>query len=255
MNRIKSILIDDEPRGLSSLQKLLEFHCPEVEVMQACRRTSEALAAIERLHPELVFLDIEMPGKNGFELLNELPAIDFEIIFVTAHNDYTTQALHLSAVDYLLKPVDEKWLADAVKRAAKRIGSKGGALPVETFMHNMQQAGVPQKMKLCIPFSKGFQVIDIQKIIVIEADGNYSNFHFTDRTIICASKTIHEYESLLADCNFVRVHKSFVVNLDHIASYIKGEGGSLMLTGGREIEVSRRKKEVLMNRMREYYKY
>ena len=217
MKRIKSILIDDEPRGLSALEKLLEFHCPEVEVMQSCRRTSEAKSAIDKLHPELVFLDIEMPGKNGFELLDELPEIDFEIIFVTAHNDYTTQALHLSAVDYLLKPVDEGLLIEAVKRAGKRIGTKAGAAPVETFIHNMQQGGAQQKMKLCIPFSRGFQVVDIQKIIYIEADGNYSNIHFTDRPLICASKSIHEYATVLEDSNFVRIHKSFVVNLDHVA--------------------------------------
>jgi len=255
MNRIKSILIDDEPRGLSSLQKLLEFHCPEVEVMQTCRRASEAKAAIEQLHPELIFLDIEMPGKNGFELLDEIPQIDFEIIFVTAYNDYTTQALHLSAVDYLLKPVDENLLIQAVKRAVKRIGSNTDKQPVETFLHNMQQAGAMQKMRLCIPFSRGFQVVDIQKIIYIEASGNYSNIHFTDRPMICASKTIHEYETLLEDCNFVRVHKSYVVNLDHIAEYIKGEGGNVIVTGGTEIEVSRRKKDLLMRKMKEYYKY
>ncbi|HUR31909.1 MAG TPA: LytTR family DNA-binding domain-containing protein [Saprospiraceae bacterium] len=255
MNRIKSILIDDEPRGLSSLQKLLEFNCPEVEVMQACRRTSEAKTAIEKLNPELIFLDIEMPGKNGFELLDELAQIDFEIIFVTAHNDYTTQALHLSAVDYLLKPVNEVLLIEAVKRAGKRIGSKTGSLPIETFLHNMQQSGTSQKMKLCIPFSRGFEVVDIQKINYIEASGNYSNIHFIDRPLICASKSIYEYETLLEDSNFVRVHKSFVVNLDHIAQYIKGEGGNVIMNGGKEIEVSRRKKEVLMRRMKEYYKY
>jgi len=255
MNRIKAILIDDEPRGLTSLQKLLEFNCPEVEVIQSCRRTNEAKIAIEHLHPELVFLDIEMPGKNGFELLDELPVIDFEIIFVTAYNDYTTQALHLSAVDYLLKPVNESLLMEAVKRAVKRIGNKKENLPLEAFIHNMQQAGVSQKMKLCIPFSRGIEVVDIQKIIYIEADGNYSNIHFTDRPIICASKSIYEYETLLEDCNFVRVHKSFVVNLDHISTYIKGEGGIVVLSDGREVEVSRRKKELLLRKMKEYYKY
>ena len=255
MNKIRSILIDDEPRGLSALEKLLEFHCPEVEVLRSCRRVSEAKTAIDELHPDLVFLDIEMPGKNGFELLDELPEINFEIIFVTAHHDYTTQALHLSAVDYLLKPVDENLLTEAVKRAGKRIGTKAGQPPVETFMYNLQQGGASQKMKLCIPFSKGFQVVDIQKIICIEADGNYSNFHFTDRPMICASKTIHEYATLLEDAGFVRIHKSYVVNLDHIGQYIKGEGGSVILTGGREVEVSRRKKEELMRKMKEHFKY
>lgn len=255
MTQIKAILVDDEPRGLSSLQKLLELNCPEVEILQSCRRANEAKVAIERLQPDLIFLDIEMPGKNGFELLDEFPEIDFEIIFVTAYNDYTTQALHLSAVDYLLKPVNEGLLIEAVKRAGKRIGTKTGNQPIETFLHNMQQASTPQKMKLCIPFSRGFQVVDIQKIIYVEANSNYSNFNFTDRPIICASKPLHEYATLLEDGNFVRVHKSFLVNLDHISEYIKGEGGNVIVTGGKEIEVSRRKKEILMKKMKEYYKY
>jgi len=255
MNRIKSILIDDEPRGLTSLQNLLEFHCPEVEVMQACRHTNDALSAIQRFNPELVFLDIAMPGKNGFELLEELPEINFEIIFVTAYSDYTTQALHLSAVDYLLKPVDEGLLVEAVKRAGKRIGTKYGQQPLDAFLHNIQQTAFPQKMKLCIPIIKGFQVVDIQNLLYIEADGNYSNLHFTDGSMICASKTIHEYEALLDDSNFVRVHKSHVVNLSHIVEYTKGEGGILKLSNGKEIDVSRRKKEVLLRKMKEYFKY
>jgi two-component system LytT family response regulator len=110
-------------------------------------------------------------------------------------------------------------------------------------------------MKLCIPFSKGFQVVDIQNILYVEADSNYSNFHFVNKSVVCASKPVHEYATLLEDCNFVRIHKSYVVNLDHVTTYIKGEGGSVILSGGQEIEVSRRKKELLMSRMKEYYKY
>ena len=252
---IKAILIDDEVHCLDTLNILLSDFCPGVTVLERCMSAKQGLSAIQKFEPDLVFLDIEMPGKNGFELLEELPEINFEIIFVTAHHDYTTQALHLSAVDYLLKPVDENLLVEAVKRAGKRIGGKADHQPMETFKHNMQQRGATQKMKLCIPFSKGFQVVDIQKIIYIEADGNYSNFHFTDRPVICASKSILEYESLLADCNFVRVHKSFVINLDHVTDYIKGEGGAVLLSGGKEIEVSRRKKELLMSRMKEHFKY
>ena len=255
MKGIRAILIDDEPRGLTSLQKLLELNCPEVNVLQCCSGADEAKNAIADLHPDLVFLDIAMPGKNGFELLQELPAIDFEIIFVTAHDNFTSQALHLSAVDYLLKPVDDDLLVEAVKRAARKIEDKSGKQQIDTFLHNMVQSGTAQKMKLCIPSMKGFQVVDIRDIIYCEASSNYTNFYFTNRSLICASKPIHEYETLLEDAGFVRIHKSYVVNLEHITEYLRGEGGSVLLTGGQEIEVSRRKKEVLMQRMKEHFKF
>lgn len=252
---MKAILIDDEVRGLSSLQRLIEQHCSEIDIVHNSRNADDAVHAINLHKPDLIFLDIAMPGKNGFEMLQEIPKIEFEIIFVTAYNRYMLQALHLSAVDYLLKPVDEKLLMEAVRRAQERIEKKSEHKPLETFLHNMQQPAIVNKLKFCIPSTKGFQVIDIQKIIFIEASSNYSNFHFADRSMVCASKPIHEYATLLEDCNFVRVHKSFVVNLDHVLEYVRGEGGNVILTGGKEIEVSRRRKEVLMKKMKEYYKY
>jgi two-component system LytT family response regulator len=252
---MKSILIDDEPRGISSLQRLLATHCPQVEIVDTCKRANEAIVSIEKNKPDLVFLDIAMPGKNAFEMLQEFQDIPFEIIFVTAYDQFTTQALHLSAVDYLLKPVEEDLLINAVKRAATRISYKTGIKPLETLIHNMQQPAVSQKMKLCIPSIRGFQVVKIQKIIYIEADSNYSNFHFTDRPLLCASKPLHEYADVLEDCNFARVHKSYVVNLNHITEYIKGEGGYVIMSNGAEVEVSRRKKEVLQEKMRMFFKY
>ncbi len=255
MNHIRTILVDDEPRGLASLQKLLQINCPEVEVTTGCNSAEEAKNAIIEFRPGLVFLDIAMPGKTGLELLRDLAEINFEIIFVTAHNNYMKEAFHFSAVDYILKPVDEELLVEAVKRAARRIEEKTSGQPIETFLYNTRHKKGSQKMKLCIPSLKGFQVIEIQDIIYCEASSNYTNFHFQNRPSICASKPIHEYEELLADSNFIRIHKSFVVNLEHIKEYIRGEGGSVILSNGHEVEVSRRKKDQLMTRMKEYYKF
>ncbi|MBL0181345.1 MAG: response regulator transcription factor [Chitinophagaceae bacterium] len=255
MNKIRTILVDDEPRGLTSLQKLLQMNCEEVEVISCCESAVEANEKIAQLHPQLVFLDIAMPETNGLELLRSLPAINFEIIFVTAHNNFMTQAFHFSAVDYLLKPVDDELLSAAVKRAGKRSKKKNGGQHLETFLHNIKHGRGSQKMKLCIPSLKGFQVVEIQEIIYCEASSNYTNFHFTNRPVICASKPIHEYEELLQDCNFIRTHKSFLVNLEHIKEYIRGEGGTVILSNNHEVEVSRRKKDMLMTRMKEYYKF
>lgn len=255
MKHIKTILVDDEPRGLASLQKLLQLNCPEVDVIACCNSAEESKDAITRLHPQLVFLDIAMPGKTGFDLLRDLEEIDFEIIFVTAHNNYMIQAFHFSAVDYLLKPVEDDLLMEAVKRAWVRINNKTGDGHIETLLYNLMQRNGTQKMKLCIPSLKGFQVVEIQDIIYCEASSNYTNFHFSNRPVLCASKPIHEYEELLGDCNFIRIHKSFMVNLEHVKEYIRGEGGSVVLSNNHEVEVSRRKKDMLMTRMKDYYKF
>lgn len=196
-----------------------------------------------------------MPGKNGIDLLREFDPITFEVIFITAYSDYLLQAFHFSAVDYLLKPIDEELLVQAVKRAGQRIELKSGNRTIETLLHNLQLPRQPLRMKLCIPSIKGFQVVELSDILYCEANSSYTNFHFVNRHLICASKPLHEYESLLADSHFIRIHKSYLVNIEYIREYVRGDGGSVILTNGQEIEVSRSKKEVLIARMKEHYKF
>ena len=255
MNKIKTILVDDEPRGLSSLQRLLEFNCPEVEIVSTCSSADEAKEKIKQLHPELVLLDIAMPEKTGFDLLREIGDISFEIIFVTAHNDYMLQAFRFSAVDYLLKPVEDNLLVEAVRRAARRIDEKATGGNMETLIYNLQHREGGQKLKMCIPSLKGFQVVKLSEIIYCEASGNYTNFHINGRPVLCASKPIHEYETLLEDCGFVRIHKTFLINIEHVKEYQRGEGGHLVLSNNDIVEVSRRKKVLLIAKMKEFYKF
>jgi two-component system LytT family response regulator len=255
MTMLHTLLIDDEPRGLNSMQKLLELNCPDVSIVATCTNVDDAIEKINQLHPDLVFLDIAMPVKNGFDLLRQVGEPQFEVIFVTAHNNFMIEAFHFSAVDYLLKPVEDDLLIDAVKRAKKRIIEKSGSRNIETFLHNMQQKQSPQNMKLCIPSLKGFQVVELNDILYAEAAGNYTNFYFSNQPFICTSKPIHEYEELLADAGFVRIHKSHVVNLLHVKQYLKGEGGSVILSNHTELEVARRKKDDFLSKMKEYYKF
>jgi len=196
-----------------------------------------------------------MPDKNGFDLLNELSPVKFEIIFVTAHNEYTIQAFKYSAVDYLLKPVEEDLLIEAVRRATQRIADRASANQVETFLYNLRKLRTPAEMKLCIPDMKGFRVVELADIIYCESESSYTIFHLQNGQTITASKSIMEYELLLEHSGFCRVHKSFLVNLQHIREYVRGEGGSVMLTNGKTIEVSRRKKEVFLTKMKERFKY
>jgi two-component system LytT family response regulator len=252
---IKTILVDDEQRGLNSLKKMVQENCPDIGVVAECMDADSAREKIEELDPDLVFLDISMPGKTGFELLNEIPEIKFEIIFVTAHNDYALQAFRYSATDYLMKPVDEDLLVEAVKRATRRINRDESSKNINTLLYNLQKLQTPHEMKLCIPGMKGFQVIRVSEIIYCEAESSYTIFHLQNGQHIIASKTLIEYEELLKDTTFCRIHKSFLVNLIHVKEYHKGEGGEVLLTNNKEVEVSRRKKEVFLNRMKELYKF
>lgn len=252
---IRTILVDDEPRGLNTLKKLLQEYCPELKIVAECADADAAKEKIELLEPQLVFLDISLPGKSSFDLLTELEKVNFEIIFVTAHHEYTLQAFRYSAVDYLVKPIDEDLLIDAVKRAVKRITSSAVNQNISTLLHNIQKPQPNQEMKLCIPSLKGFQVVDLKNILFCEASGSYTNFYFTGTSSICSAKPIYEYEELLSDAGFVRIHKSYLVNLLHIKEYVRGEGGSVILSNNKEVEVSRRKKDIFLSRMKEFYKF
>lgn len=252
---IRTILVDDEPRGLNTLKKILQEYCPELKIIAECPDADTAREKIELLDPQLVFMDISLPGKNSFDLLSELDIVNFEIIFVTAHNEYTLQAFQYSAVDYLMKPIDEDLLGEAVRRACKRIALHAMNNNVTALLHNLQKTQSPQEMKLCIPSLKGFQVVELKDILFCEASGSYTNFYFANKHMVCTAKAIHDYEELLTDAGFVRLHKSFLVNLLHIKEYQRGEGGTVILTDGKEVEVSRRKKDIFLSRMKDFFKY
>jgi two-component system, LytTR family, response regulator len=252
---IKTILVDDELRLLSGLNKMLELHCPQLTISALCQSAEDAIEKIKAQQPNLVFLDISMPVKTAFELLSELHPIDFEIIFVTAHHQYMEQAFKFSAVDYLLKPVDEDELINAVSRAIKRIHDHNFHYSMSTFLYNLQKKPGQYDMKLCIPILKGFEVFDLPEVIYCEAEGAYTNFHLTSGRKVCASKPLIDYELLLQDKAFFRIHKSFLINANHIKQYFKGEGGTVMMSNGNEIEVSRRKKEQFLAGIKEQFKH
>ena len=251
---MKAILVDDEPDGIRTLKKMLESHCPNVDVAATCSNAAVAKQELERIRPDVVFLDIQMPGKSGLDLLTEIPEKDFEVIFVTAHNEYMLQALQYSAADYLLKPVDEDRLIEAVQRVETRIQAEKKEW-TETLMHNLNKAGSPSEMKLCLPTLKGFIVVKLDDIIYCEAERSYTIFHLDGKRTVTVSKSLIEYDNLLQETQFFRIHKSFLINLNHIKEYQRGEGGLVIMTDNAEIEVSRRKKEFFLNRMKELYKY
>ena len=252
---MRAIIVDDELDGIGTLKKLLELCCKHVSVVATCTNAITARQKVEELKPDVIFLDIQMPGKSGLELLDELPDKNTEIVFVTAHNEYMLQALQFSAADYLLKPVDEDRLIEAVKRVEKKLSEKNENINADALLHNLHKAGSPNEMKLCIPTLKGFIVLKLEDIIVCEAEKNYTVFYLANRKPITASRTLLEYEELLKDTTFLRVHKSFLINLRHISEYQRGEGGVVIMSNGMEIEVSRRKKDYFLAKVKEVFRY
>jgi two-component system LytT family response regulator len=251
---MRTILVDDEPDGIRTLKKMLELNCPEVEIAATCLNAESAKQKLDEVSPDVVFMDIRMPGKSGLEMLTELTIKNFEVIFVTAHNEYMLQALQFSAVDYLMKPVDEDRLVEAVERVRKRMQLEKDPRHAETLIHNIHLADKPSEMKLCLPTQKGFTVVKLEDILYCEAKRSYTAFHFTNAKPILISKPLFDYDRLLTT-NFLRIHKSFLINLHHVKEYIRGEGGTVIMSDGAEIEVSRRKKEVFLTKVKEVFKY
>lgn len=251
---MKAILVDDELDGIRTLQKMLALHCPQVEVIATCANADEAKHCIADKHPAVVFLDIQMPGKTGIELLEEISAKDFEVIFVTAYNEYMLQALQFSAADYLLKPVDEDRLIDAVQRVEKRLAEGKKEEQSTALLHNLGKAGNPAEMRLCLPTLKGFLVLKLEEIIYCEAERSYTIFHLDSGKTVMVSKPLLDYDYLLKDTTFLRVHKSFLVNLLHVREYQRGEGGFVIMSNKAEIEVSRRKKDAFLTKVKEVFR-
>jgi two-component system, LytTR family, response regulator len=252
---MKAILVDDEPDGIRTLKKMLEMHCPQVKVQASCGNANAAKEQIGELSPDVIFLDIQMPGKSGLDLLQELPAKNFEVIFVTAHNEYMLQALQYSAADYLLKPVDEERLIEAVQRVEKRLDAGKREERTEALLHNLSKTGSPSEMRLCLPTLKGFIVLKLEEIIYCEAERSYTIFHLEGKRTVTVSRPLIDYDNLLKDTTFLRIHKSFLINIHHVKEYQKGEGGMVILSDNTEIEVSRRKKDEFLMKIREVFKY
>jgi two-component system, LytTR family, response regulator len=244
---LKAIVVDDELHCSESLNTLLGRYCPEVEVVAICSSAAAALKAIPLQSPQLVFLDIEMPHMNGFELIEKLPVINFDLVFTTSYDQYAIKAIKFSALDYLLKPVDREELKKAVQKVLQR---QQPPLPqqLEILLQKLHQP-INANLKIAIPTMEGLQMIQIDSIISCTSDSNYTNFHLKSKQKLTASRTLKETEELLEGRSFIRVHHSYLVNLNEIQKYVKGEGGYLVMTDGTHIDVSRTRKEMLLQKL------
>jgi len=244
---IKALIIDDEKSSCDTLRGFVENYCPEVHIMDEASSAEQGIEQIKKLQPQLIFLDIELPLGSGFDLLEACKHSDFEVIFTTAHDQYALKAIKVCALDYLLKPISAEDLINAVAKVRQRNLSGSTKPQIGAFVENISNLN-KQLSNIVLPTMDGFIVVKISDIIRCEAQKNYTNFIFTNKQKILVSKTLKEFEELLHDMDFIRVHQSHLINAFHVQRYIKGSGGYVKMSDDSIIEVSRRKKELLMER-------
>ncbi|CAG0995855.1 Sensory transduction protein LytR [Flavobacteriales bacterium] len=247
----KAIIADDEKGALNSLQSMLQNYCPQLEVVATANSVDSAYNEIEKHQPNIVFLDIEMGKNTAFDLLEKIKNTSFDIIFTTAYDHYAIKAIRFSALDYLLKPIDPDELKESVQKFILKkhdenlINSK-----LKTLLGNLNQEN--KNKKIAISDSDGLVFLNVNEIVRCHSDGSYTTIYLSDGKKMVVSKPIGEYEELLNEENFFRVHRSHLINLNHIKKYIKGEGGYVLMADGAEVEISRRKKnefvEIMLNK-------
>jgi two-component system, LytTR family, response regulator len=245
MTRLKTIIVDDEPDSIQLLQLQLAQYCPEIEISGAYTSSVKAMDAIEKIQPDLLFLDIEMPVMNGFELLEKILHIPFSVIFITAYNQYALKAFRFNAVDYLVKPADGDDLTAAVAKAIKRIK------PTPTQLSQMQKQlrGEPAS-RIAIPGHQGgISFIDLNDIVYSEASNNYTKIILADGNRFLISKTLKDVQEVLEEEHFLRVHRQYIINLNHVKHFNRNEG-ILTMDNDELIPVARNQKERLIDRYR-----
>ncbi len=246
---ISVILVDDESECLDVLEAELQKNCPDFQVIGKFQDVEKALIFIQNSTFDVIFLDISMPVLNGFEVLKQVSNIDFDVVFVTAYDNFALKAFEFCAVDYLVKPTSK----ESLLRAAEKIRSKQKNINmqqnIQLLLANMQK-DLMKRQQVAVPTFEGLEFLNTQQIVYAKADGNYTTILLHNKEKILISKTLKDFEGILNDTNFARIHNSYLVNLDHVKKYIKGESGSVVMNDGTVLQVSRANKSKLMSLVR-----
>lgn len=237
---ISAVLIDDEEHCLNTLRWILSTYFPEINLLAEAKNGGEGFKIINELNPDLVFLDVEMPGMNGFEMLDKFDSINFKLIFTTAYNEYAIRAIRLNAIDYLMKPIDKDELHCAISRLVT-VDNDLSFRKVQNLKYNLSIR--PEMQRIIVGTIDAYQFIDLKEITFFEADSNYCYINLNDGSKVLSSRTMKEYEEMLPDKYFFRCHHSYIVNFQYIKRFIKGDGGEIELINGKKIGISRRRKQ------------
>jgi two-component system LytT family response regulator len=237
----KALIIDDEQRTRELIAKMITSFDLGIEAIPMGESVQSGIAAIQAIQPDLVFLDIQMPDGTGFDLLKAIPNKNFEVIFITAHEEFAIKAIKFSALDYILKPIDADELRSAIERALATFNDTKAEPQFEALQHNIQPN---QKRRLVLKTQESVHVVELDQIIRCEADRNYTSFFLKNGKKILVSRTLKDYETLLTGHNFLRVQQSHLVNLDYVDRYDKGNGGAVVMKDGSEVPLSPAKRDV-----------
>jgi len=247
MTMIKTVIVDDEPDAVAFIESLIKEYCPDLEIVGTANSVPEAEKLINKNTPDLVFLDVEMPHGNGFELLRRTRNLSYKVIFITAFNHYAIKAIKFSAVDYILKPINIEEFITSVRKVKESIVSKKDTtLNFDSLIENLKSA-LPDK--LAIPTNDGMEYLNTEDIIRIQADRSYSWFYMKSGKKYLVSKNLKGYQELLSDRYFFRTHNSHLINLEHVQKYIRHGGGSIEMTDGSRVALSRTKKDLFLLEM------
>ena len=260
MKNLRAVIIDDEANARQALTNMLQFVAPEVVICGEAKNVDLGIELINTQKPNLVFLDIQMPGKTGFDLLSSFDKLDFGVIFTTAYQEYALKAFRFSAIDYLLKPIDPDELQEAVKKYKGMMGEVDKKQLEILQEHLANPTIIEDKIRkpnlhqrIALPSAEGVHFINLSDIIQCESLGSYTKFNLINGQKIVVSKLLKEYEEILDNYHFFRVHQSNIINLEHIKRYVKGDGGQVWMIDNAEIEVSRRRKEEFLALLSDFY--
>ena len=243
---LKAIIIDDEPDCVKLLALQLKMYCPQVQVVAGCTESETGYLKIKELLPDIVFMDIEMPVMNGFQLLEKIGSIQFSLVFVTAYDQFAVKAFRFSALDYLLKPIDGKDLKAAVEKAEQRHWPQ----PQQLNLLKEQLHGVTKNIpdKIALPYQNGVIFAEIKNVIYCESDNNYTRIYTVDGKKYLVAKTLGDIQEVLEERNFLRIHRQYLINLSHIKKYVRGDGNYVIMSNDQSIPVARNQKERLVER-------
>ena len=239
---IRSVIIEDEKKSREVLNTLVKKHCPEISLEGMAESVASGVELIRKLKPELVFLDIVMPDGTGFDLLEQVSTHKFEIIFATATDKYAVKAIRYSALDYLLKPIDQVELKAAVEKVIEKKSRNQGMENLEFLLQNIRKKD-ENYSKITLPTGNAYEIVNIKDIVRCEAEGSYTTFVLANKSKLLVSAGLKHYEDLLPAEQFIRVHHHHLINLSHVTRYLKEDGGYAIMTDGSKVEISRRKKD------------
>jgi two-component system, LytTR family, response regulator len=245
---IRTIIIEDEQKSRELLFSMIQKNCPDLDVIGMAGDVKEGVELIRSVKPDLVFLDISMPNGSGFDVLEQVPDQNFEVIFATATDQHALKAIKYSACDYLLKPIDADELQSAVLKVQKKKKANPGMENLQFLIEHLKRSD-ENFQKITLPTGNAYEIVNIKDIIRCEADGSYTTFFLADKRKLLISAGLKHYEELLPESDFIRVHHHHLINMNHVLRFLKEDGGYAIMSDGSKIEISRRKKETFMDRL------